>query len=139
MGPAAPVVAIAWLRWPAPPQALQLMAELKREWPPPCSCPPHAGAVGDLLRQSASRLSAIGCWSVGSDLGTGSQWDLFRQAVAGPLKGESLAPVEGGVHFAFAWLANPVRQGGGSVPTRICLSGQKIAARDLDSIDGLGT
>jgi hypothetical protein len=42
------------------------------------------------------------------DAETGSEWDLFGQAVAGPLKGERLTPVEGGVHFAFAWLAfNP--------------------------------
>lgn len=39
------------------------------------------------------------------DLQTGSQWNLFGQAIAGPLKGEKLVDVENGVHFAFAWLA----------------------------------
>ena len=39
------------------------------------------------------------------DLQTGSQWNLFGQAVAGPLHGEELVDVESGVHFAFAWLA----------------------------------
>lgn len=42
------------------------------------------------------------------DRETGSRWDLFGRALAGPLRGRQLAPVEGGVHFAFAWLAfNP--------------------------------
>jgi len=42
------------------------------------------------------------------DRATGSQWDVLGRAVAGPLKGERLAPAVGGVHFAFAWLAfNP--------------------------------
>ncbi|MBI2509948.1 MAG: DUF3179 domain-containing protein [Betaproteobacteria bacterium] len=40
-----------------------------------------------------------------SDRETGSGWDLFGRALAGPLKGERLKPVDGGVHFAFAWLA----------------------------------
>ncbi|MEX1994728.1 MAG: DUF3179 domain-containing protein [Steroidobacteraceae bacterium] len=39
---------------------------------------------------------------------TGSKWDLFGRAVTGPLAGQQLRPVDGGVHFAFAWLAfNP--------------------------------
>jgi hypothetical protein len=42
------------------------------------------------------------------DTATRSRWNLFGEAVAGPLKGARLAPVESGVHFAFAWLAfNP--------------------------------
>ena len=42
------------------------------------------------------------------DRETGSGWDLLGRAVSGPLKGERLPPAEGGVHFAFAWLAfNP--------------------------------
>lgn len=42
------------------------------------------------------------------DKQTGSQWNLLGQAVEGPLKGRRLAPVENGIHFAFAWLAfNP--------------------------------
>ena len=39
------------------------------------------------------------------DVQTGSQWNLFGQAVAGPLHGEELIDVTNGVHFAFAWLA----------------------------------
>ncbi|MFQ5759604.1 MAG: DUF3179 domain-containing protein [Acidiferrobacterales bacterium] len=42
------------------------------------------------------------------DRETGSQWDLFGNAIAGSLKGERLKAVESGLHFAFAWLAfNP--------------------------------
>ena len=39
------------------------------------------------------------------DLETGSEWNLFGQAVDGQLKGEKLIDVESGIHFAFAWLA----------------------------------
>lgn len=39
------------------------------------------------------------------DAQTGSEWNLFGEAVAGPLKGQRLTPLPGGVHFAFAWLA----------------------------------
>lgn len=39
------------------------------------------------------------------DRETDSQWNIFGRAIDGPLKGRQLAPVEGGVHFAFAWLA----------------------------------
>ena len=46
-----------------------------------------------------------------SDRETGSAWDIFGRALAGPLKGERLKPVDGGVHFAFAWLAfNPASE-----------------------------
>jgi len=39
---------------------------------------------------------------------TGSEWDLFGRAVRGPLQGERLQLLQGGEHFAFAWLAfNP--------------------------------
>lgn len=39
---------------------------------------------------------------------TGSEWDIFGRAVRGPLAGTALTSVDGGVHFAFAWLAfNP--------------------------------
>ena len=45
------------------------------------------------------------------DTGTGSRWNLLGQATAGPLAGERLRPLPGGVHFAFAWLAfNPESQ-----------------------------
>ena len=39
------------------------------------------------------------------DMETGSQWNLFGQAISGPLEGEKLPDVENGLHFAFAWLA----------------------------------
>lgn len=39
------------------------------------------------------------------DRATQSAWNILGQATAGPLKGKSLAPVDSGVHFAFAWLA----------------------------------
>ncbi len=39
------------------------------------------------------------------DAQTGSRWNAFGEAVAGPLKGQRLEAVPGGVHFAFAWLA----------------------------------
>ena len=39
------------------------------------------------------------------DRETGSEWDLFGRAVGGALKGARLKSVDGGVHFAFAWLA----------------------------------
>lgn len=36
---------------------------------------------------------------------TGSTWDIFGKATAGPLKGEALHPVVSGNHFWFAWAA----------------------------------
>lgn len=39
------------------------------------------------------------------DRETGSRWSLLGEATAGPLKGKTLKQVDGGVHFAFAWLA----------------------------------
>jgi hypothetical protein len=39
------------------------------------------------------------------DTDTGSEWNLFGEAVKGPRKGMMLTPADGGVHFAFAWLA----------------------------------
>lgn len=45
------------------------------------------------------------------DRETDSEWDLFGRAIAGPLKGTRLTPVDNGVHFAFAWLAfNPATE-----------------------------
>lgn len=42
------------------------------------------------------------------DKETGSEWNLFGRAVAGPLAGSQLETPPSGVHFAFAWLAfNP--------------------------------
>jgi hypothetical protein len=39
------------------------------------------------------------------DTATGSRWNLFGEALDGPLKGRRLESVGKGVHFAFAWLA----------------------------------
>jgi len=36
---------------------------------------------------------------------TGSRWNALGYAVSGELKGKRLQPTDGGVHFAFAWLA----------------------------------
>jgi hypothetical protein len=51
------------------------------------------------------------------DSQTGSEWNLFGTAVAGPLAKSQLASPSAGVHFAFAWLAfNPnsqIYRGGG--------------------------
>ena len=45
------------------------------------------------------------------DRETGSAWDIFGRAIAGPLKGTRLKPMDSGVHFAFAWLAfNPTSE-----------------------------
>ena len=42
------------------------------------------------------------------DRATGSRWNILGEAMSGPLAGRRLAALEGGVHFAFAWLAfNP--------------------------------
>ena len=42
------------------------------------------------------------------DTRTGSEWNILGEAISGPLKGRRLAPLDSGVHFAFAWLAfNP--------------------------------
>ena len=39
------------------------------------------------------------------DIQTGSTWDLLGRARTGTLEGTQLRSVDGGVHFAFAWLA----------------------------------
>lgn len=39
------------------------------------------------------------------DKQTGSVWNITGNAISGDLKGEQLVKTEGGVHFAFAWLA----------------------------------
>jgi len=39
------------------------------------------------------------------DTKTSSRWNALGRAVAGPMEGQRLEPVTGGVHFAFAWLA----------------------------------
>jgi hypothetical protein len=51
------------------------------------------------------------------DTATGSEWSLFGEAVSGPLRGKQLAPIESGVHFAFAWLAfNPASEIAAELP-----------------------
>ena len=40
-----------------------------------------------------------------ADTATGSIWNLFGEAVEGPLAGSRLTPLSRGEHFAFAWLA----------------------------------
>lgn len=39
------------------------------------------------------------------DRETGTHWDQLGRALSGPLTGRQLISLEGGVHFAFAWLA----------------------------------
>ncbi len=39
------------------------------------------------------------------DSETGSEWNLFGQAISGPLQGHKLSDINSGLHFAFAWLA----------------------------------
>jgi len=39
------------------------------------------------------------------DKDSGSVWNVFGQAISGPLTGRALAQIDAGVHFAFAWLA----------------------------------
>ncbi len=39
------------------------------------------------------------------DQETGSSWNIFGLAQSGPLSGQRLRQLDGGVHFAFAWLA----------------------------------
>lgn len=42
------------------------------------------------------------------DKQTQSHWNTLGQAIKGEMKGSNLAPVQSGIHFAFAWLAfNP--------------------------------
>jgi hypothetical protein len=36
---------------------------------------------------------------------TGSVWNIFGEAIEGPLQGRRLKPIEHGVFYAFAWLA----------------------------------
>jgi hypothetical protein len=51
------------------------------------------------------RLTFSGKGSAVVDNETGSTWDIFGRATAGPLKGHSLQPVLSGNHFWFAWAA----------------------------------
>ena len=39
------------------------------------------------------------------DTKTASVWNIFGKAISGPLTGQTLTPVDSGIHFAFAWLA----------------------------------
>jgi hypothetical protein len=59
-------------------------------------------------RLDARTLSFVHRDGKTTDAATGSEWNLFGEAIAGPLQGKRLTPIAGGVHFAFAWLAfNP--------------------------------
>jgi len=40
-----------------------------------------------------------------NDIQTNSEWNIFGEAISGPLKGKKLKSLDRGVHFAFAWLA----------------------------------
>ncbi len=40
-----------------------------------------------------------------TDTKTGSEWNLFGEAISGPHKGARLRPLDHGVFYAFAWLA----------------------------------
>jgi len=40
-----------------------------------------------------------------TDSETGSTWNVLGHAINGKLKGARLQQIDGGVHFAFAWLA----------------------------------
>ena len=67
---------------------------------------PAAAAYSRKLRERVLSFERRGSLIV--DRETGSEWDIFGKAIAGPLKGERLNPADSGVHFAFAWLAfNP--------------------------------
>lgn len=67
---------------------------------------PAAAAYSRRLRERVLLFERRG--SRIADRETGSEWDIFGRAVAGVLQGTQLKPVDGGVHFAFAWLAfNP--------------------------------
>ena len=67
---------------------------------------PAAAAYSRKLRERVLSFERRGSRIV--DRETGSEWDIFGKAVAGPLKGARLNPADSGVHFAFAWLAfNP--------------------------------
>ncbi len=39
------------------------------------------------------------------DKQTGSTWNILGESTAGAMRGKTLKPLVGGVHFAFAWLA----------------------------------
>jgi hypothetical protein len=39
------------------------------------------------------------------DTTTASVWNIFGKAISGPLTGQTLTPVDSGIHFSFAWLA----------------------------------
>jgi len=60
---------------------------------------------------------------------TGSRWNMFGRAPTGRLKGKRLEPVNGGVHFAFAW---PAFHPGPEVhrPRRHA-TGDRMTVRDL--------
>lgn len=63
-------------------------------------------AASAFLREAAGKtLDFVEQGGVIVDTQTGSRWNEFGEATAGPLRGKQLEAVPGGVHFAFAWLA----------------------------------
>lgn len=68
---------------------------------------PEVGSTGVFSRELDGQVlefKAIGA-GLFEDLDTGSQWNIFGQAIAGPLLGESLEKFVSAEHFWFAWAA----------------------------------
>jgi len=61
------------------------------------------GVFSPLLDGQALRFKRVKKKTV--DEQTGSVWNIFGEAVEGPLHGKRLTPIEHGVFYAFAWLA----------------------------------
>ena len=59
----------------------------------------YSRGLGDRTLEFAVRDGSV------VDDATGSVWNLFGEAVEGPLAGSRLEPLSRGDHFAFAWLA----------------------------------
>jgi hypothetical protein len=67
---------------------------------------PAAAAYSRRLDASVLSFERRGATII--DRETGSEWNIFGHAIAGAYRGRRLNPLDGGVHFAFAWLAfNP--------------------------------
>jgi hypothetical protein len=62
------------------------------------------GSTGIFIAESGGRMLRFEQSPGGfKDTATGSTWNLFGEAVDGPLKGATLEPVPHGNHFWFAW------------------------------------
>jgi len=83
---------------------------------------PAAAAYSRNVRGRVLNFETAGSRVV--DRETGSAWDLFGRATAGPMKGARLTPMDSGVHFAFAWLAfNPASEIYGSPGAKTSVRG----------------